>query len=852
MRVQVGAKIPPAITLHLDQSIDFKVDSYRFNYFQIDLSDRPLEHAPKRSLTISLTVLAGSGDAYAAMEDEHANPTDKAHTWQFHLLPAAPGREDSRNNPTTRTPAVTICITPSDPTYACARKKRVVLAVRSETGFLEYRLKCVTHTLLTSTGIAAMLENRNEKTAEEIERAHEAKDYKDSIAHSLLRSKHAMMGKMVPPSRQRPVSMMQKRLSSTLIQPLPVVAQDSKKRSLVSTLDSTLSTILADPDEFIKVLNASLAKTNDGNTNAIASEIGATARSAKGDGDLTTSRTTLRATSRATSRTSAFSVRSEASSMQGTRSLKGKDRRDEDLLALERGDWSKVILKARIPAAVRLEWATQELEVELGKRTGMTGARRYCRTIPRALRKKDQEQNMGAVLVSASTGIGSGPLMTLNVLQEIYGDEYRDTNDGHSSQTQVPSLRLNTHDSGIGPQGAAAQDKNNKPLSSRGQPKQPLSSRGAYPKTSARLGHSLPVHPLTAASGAEGGSKESEEPIPEGVSSRVSSRSTQSEGEPMADVLFADDDRLALILYEHNEQKHKTKYSRTSDFLEKLQEGEPAAEVGVNLPKIVAMCLEMKIISTAKSTIVGKRDINGIGRQIFVERAMGLIYPSDDEVVLNFAEFKIMLDGITTILGKPYYANRVRPKFCEKELWARLKEDANPTNRLMRVSREGNFRRRIIKSFGKYNSKTDGKLLRDEFFALCKGELGFTKPQAIGLLEPIGISPIFKSMDLHIFSTIFIAAEEPAVDSRDCDASRQRALDTHHLLHNFRSATSSISADDLSDTSKQIESFQMHARQSSNVESKEILKTGWLYRQELSGYAKIWRMLFAQLVYICK
>ena len=73
--------------------------------------------------------------------------------------------------------------------------------------------------------------------------------------------------------------------------------------------------------------------------------------------------------------------------------------------ALDNGDWSKLVLKARVPAAMRLEWALQELEVARGKRTGETAARRYIKTIPRDVRKQDQEQNMSSVLVNSVTGL---------------------------------------------------------------------------------------------------------------------------------------------------------------------------------------------------------------------------------------------------------------------------------------------------------------------------------------------------------------------------------------------------------------------------------------------------------------
>ena len=73
-----------------------------------------------------------------------------------------------------------------------------------------------------------------------------------------------------------------------------------------------------------------------------------------------------------------------------------------------------------------------------------------------------------------------------------------------------------------------------------------------------------------------------------------------------------------------------------------------------------------------------------------------------------------------------------------------------------------------------------------EYVDLCKGELGLTKPQALTLLEPAGVYPLFKHMDLHTYAQIFIAAEEAVTDVRDTDEARSRSLDLHHMLQNVK------------------------------------------------------------------
>ena len=295
--------------------------------------------------------------------------------------------------------------------YATANKKTVVLAVRSEHGFLEYRIKAVTQTFLTGTGIAAMLENRGTKKLEGKERARELKEVKEGIQHSYLRCKRAMVGKEPPESKIRPLSAFD-RATSSAGSPLDVTAVEeslpSKKMSFVSTLDSTLNEIEANPVEYFKAI----AAKEEANAVTVINAGGTTQRAG-----ATTSRMTARSSGSTTGRSkySKFSARSfstlsmassrRSSTAGGARSSKGAPMEiDEDLIALDKGQWARVVLKARVPAAMRLEWALQELEVQKGKRTGETATRRYIKTMPRDIRRRDQELNMADVMVRTTTG----------------------------------------------------------------------------------------------------------------------------------------------------------------------------------------------------------------------------------------------------------------------------------------------------------------------------------------------------------------------------------------------------------------------------------------------------------------
>jgi hypothetical protein len=193
---------------------------------------------------------------------------------------------------------------------------------------------------------------------------------------------------------------------------------------------------------------------------------------------------------------------------------------------------------------------------------------------------------------------------------------------------------------------------------------------------------------------------------------------------------------------------------------------------------------------------------------------------------LTLNEFTDMLSRISTMLGKPYYAARVRPKFVKWDLWQRLKEDINPRNRIRRLSLNPDFRKNILKAFGKYNVKGDGKLTKEDYHELCAKELRFTKQQANSLLESVGLNLSFKFLDIQQYCSMFIGPEQYVPDVRESDDSRRRCLDTYNMLHNYKLSTASISTDELKKSAEYIDAFQMNARLESRPESREIVKSG--------------------------
>ena len=848
VRAQTSAEMPRKTALQLDTTVEFKVHNYGFSYFVLDLSERPLEHTPKRSLSITFHVLSGEGVAYAAMEQEHAYPSDQKYTWRWDLKPAQTHQQHQLAHKST----MTVTIKPSDVAYAAVRKKKVVIAVRSETGDLQYRVKAA-----TASFFAGMFQNfggsKEEKRLEQQANANKRKEILDCISHSFTRSRVAKGGNIPPGvnnTRQRAISTIAHDRRSPAMSPTAQsrlqMTEESlfrKKKSFAATLDSTISDWVSDPDKFMRQVSQGEAtdKANcdqGGNSegNAHPTEPNASKGSARSGKDNASRIFEVG------DRIRGSAVVTVSSSATGT--LRGKSRlADEDMQALDRGDWSKVVLKARVPDAVKLEWAVQELEVSRGMRNGETGAKRYVKLTPKDERKQDQSKNMSEVRVKTCDSVWTGPILTQNVLEHMHGkhswnDEFtvkqseglaKIVQDTASPQTRVPHLKLGKLDQGSGVDAS--------PVKIAVRHEHGANTCAEGPQHDARenmMPDTATIKPDTLMNGlneeAAAGS--------EILTSRSTGSSSDTEEE-----LFSDEKKLMASLFETHQARFDTEYSKTDAFLDKLADGQPVAEVGVNLPGLIQLLSDMNVISTSKSSVIGKRDVSAIVREIFAERAVDH-KPTDDEIVLNFIEFKKALSMISSFLGKPFYSDGLRPNGVDEILWMHLQEDINPTSRLKRMSLQGNFRKLMIKAFGRYNKKSDGKLLRDEFIDLCHSELGFSRPQALGLLEPAGIHHNIKSFDLHTFASIF-AAEEDVKDARDTDEARSKSLDLHYMLHNFNTMVGSVSTDTLRDNLAHVENLQRKVRKVAATRSKDIEKTGWIYRQEEAGAAKLWRLYYA-------
>ena len=243
----------------------------------------------------------------------------------------------------------------------------------------------------------------------------------------------------------------------------------------------------------------------------------------------------------------------------------------------------------------------------------------------------------------ARSGLGRAPMMTPDILRELYGEDYRageyyiesqkSGQDLPPDQPRVPSLKLEeitcakvTSAVKGGDDSRLASAREHKPLASGGQSSSADQSSGTNsgpPQIfSARSAIKKGLVKLSARSVLSLSKKDSEQDATKNVLSAQrtgdGSVSERSAGGSPSDNLVQeemnDEKKLVKALFDHSKQEHVTKYSKTEQFYTALPEGHPLAEVGVNLPQIIKILIGMKVINTAKSSEIGKRDVLGIGR----------------------------------------------------------------------------------------------------------------------------------------------------------------------------------------------------------------------------------------------
>jgi hypothetical protein len=184
-------KPPPAvkIPLPLDATIVHDSRSYRFTYYEVDLTDRPLHASPARTLHITWSATQPGGiEIHFAMSESHPLPDRAACDWS---PPASAGE---------------LVVLPTDARYRAARDKRVTVAVRGgAAGAPACRLRAETRAFLSQQlERLRLLGRRTAGRADDDRRAAQRSEIRGAIADSALRATRARSGLRAPAPGPRP------------------------------------------------------------------------------------------------------------------------------------------------------------------------------------------------------------------------------------------------------------------------------------------------------------------------------------------------------------------------------------------------------------------------------------------------------------------------------------------------------------------------------------------------------------------------------------------------------------------------------------------------------------------------
>ena len=138
---------------YLDQTFEKTIESYKTEYFELDLSSRPLESIPLKCARITFQVLMGSCEVFLSMSDHAEYPSREQHDWALPPVDLydGSGRMDE---------VITLIITPVDKAYASSKARRIIFGVRSPTGHVHFKVKPQLKSFLTGNA-SQMLEDRS-------------------------------------------------------------------------------------------------------------------------------------------------------------------------------------------------------------------------------------------------------------------------------------------------------------------------------------------------------------------------------------------------------------------------------------------------------------------------------------------------------------------------------------------------------------------------------------------------------------------------------------------------------------------------------------------------------------------
>eukprot|EP00960_Hanusia_phi_P062217 765092-Hanusia_phi.AAC.8 len=870
-------------SVHLGQTLEKTVESYKTEYFELDITSRPLEMIPLKCAKIIFHVIMGSCEVFISMIDHAEYPSREHFDW---MLPPIDlydglGRADE---------SVTLVISPVDKAYASSKARKIILGIRSPSGHVHFKLNAQLKSFLSGKA-SQMLEDRStRKKMERDIKVKETKEIKQSVLDSEVRTKLARSGKEMQIPEFRPM-IMDHQASSRVKSPLA---------SLARNVQATVVQSKPSSESLLSILDR-LEQDHKGEAEALV------------DQQINNSFQRLNSSSMyqgsATQRSNALATGREGWTSRTARSSTRKKRLvskqaqvpiDPDVVELDKGNWEKVVLSAKIPAAMRLQWAVEEIESAKNNYQGLTGARRYLRNHPLETRKQAASKSISSRMIPMSArSINFGNLVTEQVRTarshysgEIHTERSQQEHAHHPpvaetseagdaangllqfsqrpwDYPEIPPLDfklLLERMSGKASQPFASETPDVPQLSerrgdasARNEPqKGGLSSRGEGPSSArGKLDGSSSARLNKEGASSARGRAEAALSSRESLSARSSSSIESESG--LQKALLADDEKLCLSLFSKYRANHMTRFSKTQEFLEKLGPEDPAAEVGMSLTNLIKLLLEMKIITTGKSGVFNRRDIVTMGRECFHQRGQ-LYHPTEDEIILSYDEFKSILDKISKALGKPYYVDRARPAGIDKKLWDRIMEDTKPEIRLKRIAQDQNFRKKILRAFGVHDRDSDGLLLWEEFHELCRKELGVKKAHSLKMLETAHVNLEGRGLTVEAFMSLFLSPDPDPVDARETEESYKNAIVTEYRRLHAEFCAGSEDTQATASKYRAIEHLQGKAKKFST--SKEEVKAGWLYRRvysscrcsdhrpigvETFGPIKKWMMYYAVL-----
>lgn len=154
-------EIPSKTPLSLDHNHEMTITGSKVEYFEIDVSGRPLETHPPRTLVVQVTVLSGDLEVFGSMTDNHEFPTFEDTDWKSMQGKNPEGFSTAQD--------MKLVVTPLDPYYLLARQKKVTVGVRTKNLTGKFRVKAVTTSFMSGIGITQLLKDRQTTKAVEME-----------------------------------------------------------------------------------------------------------------------------------------------------------------------------------------------------------------------------------------------------------------------------------------------------------------------------------------------------------------------------------------------------------------------------------------------------------------------------------------------------------------------------------------------------------------------------------------------------------------------------------------------------------------------------------------------------------